>query len=434
MDAKTRPFRLAVVALLAAVAGAPTPEAGAQMFADVFPPDVPGYGTDPGVTVQTRARPAFDNLGTRIGGVLIRPQIEQAVGFDTNVLGAAPGRGSWLLRTAPSVLIASTNRRDPYGVYLSLDDTRYPGLPAQSRIDWTGGGGATFAIGEDHLTLGVAHLSLHQAVGDLDALPTDQPVAYQINDVRAGYASTFGRLSLEPTIDVASWRFGSASILGVPVAQGYRDRDVVQGGLTLRYETMPRRNFVLALRGTDQLYSATPPGAASPDSRSFALLAGIDDAGDGLWHYRLLAGYEHREFASALYRAHGAPVAEADAIFTPDGMTTITATIGRSIEDAAQQGVAGYVLTSAGLTVDYEWRRNLLLQASAGVQRADLLDGGGRQTALHGGIGATWLVNRHVRLIGTYEVADSRTSGGSAASLAGTFVRSVGMLTLRLGL
>jgi hypothetical protein len=432
MDAKTRPGRLAGIALLAAMTCMPPPRADAQIFADVFPPAVPGYGTDPGVTVQTRARPAFDSLGIRVGGVLIHPQIEQSVGFDTNVLGSAAARGSWLLRTAPSVLIASTDRRNPYGLYFSLDDTRYPGLSAQGQTDWTGGGGATFAIGADYLTVAAAHLSLHQARDELDALPTDQPIAYQVNDVRAGYATSFGRLSVQPDVDVASWRFGSASILGAPVAQDYRNRNVVQGGLTVRYEAAPRRNFVLALRGTDQLYTATPPGAASPESRSLALLAGIDDAGDGLWHYRLLAGYEHREFASALFHAHGAVVAEADAIFTPGGMTTVTATLSRSIEDAAQEGVAGFVLTSAKLTVDYEWRRDLLLQASAAAQRADLLDGGS-QTALRGGIGATWLVNRHMRLTGTYDLADIRSAGGHAG-LTGNFVRSIGLLTVRLGL
>ncbi len=445
MDAKTRPCfsparsgwpgktpslaaALAIPALFAAVA------ARAQLLPDVFPPAVPGYGTDPGVTVQTRARPEFDSLGTRISGTVVRPQVEQSFGFDSNVLGGSPGRGSWLIRTEPSVLVASTARRDPYGLYLSLDDTRYPGSPAQNRTDWTAAGGATFTVGEGHLTLGAAHLSLNQAPGDLDALPTDRPVAYRVDDFRLGYTSSFGRLTLEPNLDVAAWRFGSATIQGVPAAQSYRNRDVAQAGLTLRYEMAPRRDLVLALRGAEQLHVATPEGAASPDSRSVSVLAGIDHAIDGLWHYRLLAGYERRGFPDALNRAHGAAVAEADAIFTPGGMTTVSASLVRSIEDAAQEGIAGFAYTSAKLTVDYEWRRDLLLQASTGAQRADLLGGGGSQTALRAGIGATWLVNRRVRLTGTYEFADTRGTGDRTSGLAGTFVRSLGLLTVRLAL
>ena len=108
-------------------------------------------------------------------------------------------------------------------------------------------------------------------------------------------------------------------------------------------------------------------------------------------------------------------VAEADAIFTPGGMTTVTASLVRGIEGAAQEGVAGYTYTGAKLTVDYEWRRDLLLQTSGGVQRADLL-GGGSQTALRAGIGATWLVNRRVRVTGTYDLG---TRARPAAAVRG---------------
>ena len=144
MDAKKRPCRarktpgLAALAVPAAFA---TAAAQAQILPDVFPPAVPGYGTGPGVTVQTRARPEFDSLGTRVGGALVHPQIAESVGFDSNVTGGAPGRGGWLVRTSPSVLVGSTGRRDPYGLYVSLDNTRYPGLPGQDRTNWTAGAG-----------------------------------------------------------------------------------------------------------------------------------------------------------------------------------------------------------------------------------------------------------------------------------------------------
>ncbi len=218
---------------------------------------------------------------------------------------------------------------------------------------------------------------------------------------------------------------------GLPVAQTYRNRDVVQGGLTTRWELAPNRNLVLALRGAAQDYTDTPPGTASPDSRSLTVLAGLDDASDGLWHYRLLGGYERRGFASPAFPAHGALVGEADAIFTPGGMTTITASVNRAIEDAAQEGVAGYVGTTGRMRVDYEWRRNVLFDLTAGIQHADLLGGGGTQTTVLGGVGATWLLNRRVRLVGTWDISETRTTGGKA--LSGSFVRSVELITMRLG-
>ena len=70
-------------------------------------------------------------------------------------------------------------------------------------------------------------------------------------------------------------------------------------------------------------------------------------------------------------------------------MTTLTAAPTRGIEDAAQEGIVGYTFTGARLVLDHEYRRDLLLQASAGMQRADFLQGGGQSTGITLGAGAT---------------------------------------------
>ncbi len=437
MDAKRRPRARAsgkTFALAGALLGVAPAGARAQLLPNVLPASIPGYGVDPGVTVQTRLRPAFDALGIRLGGALVHPRLEESLGYDSNVLARSPASGSWYVRTSPSATVSGGGERASYSVYADLDDLRYVGLPAQDQTNWTIAGGTTLAVGQDHLTLGAASLGQHQSLGDIDALPTDRPVAYRVNDLRAAYAASLGRLSLEPNIDVATWRFGSSSIGGMPAPQSYRNRDTVQGGLTLRYAMAPLRDVALALRGAEQTYVATPPGATSPTSTSFAALAGFDDSSDGLWRYRLLAGYERRGFASAAYHGYGTFIAEADAVFSPGGMTTVTATLSRSIQDAAQEGVAGFVYNGAKLTIDYEWRRNVLLQASAGAQRADPLGGGGGQTILRAGVGATWLVNRRVRVSATYDAADSRGNGTAPSGIGATFTRSIGQVTIRLAL
>ncbi len=84
--------------------------------------------------------------------------------------------------------------------------------------------------------------------------------------------------------------------------------------------------------------------------------------------------------------------------------------------------------------MDYEWRRNVLLQGSAGVQRADLFAGGGRQTALTLGLGVTWLLNRRLRLLASYGFADRHSTATSNAPLGGSEIRNLWLLTLRLAL
>jgi hypothetical protein len=115
-------------------------------------------------------------------------------------------------------------------------------------------------------------------------------------------------------------------------------------------------------------------------------------------------------------------------------MTTVTATLTRSIEDAAQEGIAGYTYTSGRLVLDHEYQRNVLLQVYAGVQRADFLQGGGQASGVSLGGGVTWLLNRNMRLSATYDFTDQRGSSSPTLLTTGNYTRSVGLLTLRLGM
>jgi hypothetical protein len=104
------------------------------------------------------------------------------------------------------------------------------------------------------------------------------------------------------------------------------------------------------------------------------------------------------------------------------------------MEDAAQEGVAGFTYSSAKLTVDHELQRDLLLHASAGLQRADFLQGGTQQTSYSFGVGATWLVNRRAQVSATYDYTGQQGSGTAALPLSGDYKRGLALLTLRFGL
>jgi len=371
----------------------------AQLLSAYFPSGVPGYATAPGVTVLSRARPDYNSLGARLDSFMLLPRLDEGLGHDSNVFGGSSGRGSWIVGTHPSLLVNSDWSRDALGGYLGLDDTRYLDQPRQSRTDWTASLGGTLAVGRDQLTLALAHLALHQDRTELDALPSDRPVAYQVDDARAAYTIALNRVAITPSLDFAAYRYSDTTILGAPAPQGYRDRNVLQGAVTTRYEMAPQRNLVVVIRALGSHYVAPQPGQPTRDSTGYEVLAGLDDGADAVWRYRLLAGWEIRDFAASRYPTHQAPIAEAELIWNPSGLTTVTGSLTRSIEDAAQEGIAGYTYTSAQLTLDHELQRDLLLRLSAGMQHADFLQGGGAATGLSVGGGATWLMNRHMPLV-----------------------------------
>src|SRR5262249_11311621 len=125
--------------------------------------------------------------------------------------------------------------------------------------------------------------------------------------------------------------------------------------------------------------------------------------------------------------------AEAALIWSLSGMTTVTASVTRGIEDAAQEGIVGYTFTRAGLIVDHEYLRNVLLQASASMQYDNYLQGGGHDSRLALGAGVTWLITRHMRLSATYDFTDQHGTASSTLQTTGNYTRSIGLLTLRFG-
>ena len=153
-----------------------TGAAYAQLIDRYFPAGLPGYGAQPGVTVQSRARPAYDPLGVRVGGIVVRPTLSTGLGYTSNALGQPRGRGSVLAQTSGSILAGSDWGRHAIGGFLSFDDQRYLSASAQSATAWTAALGGTMEIGRGALVLGAAHLDLFQTAragraGDRPARP-----------------------------------------------------------------------------------------------------------------------------------------------------------------------------------------------------------------------------------------------------------------------
>jgi hypothetical protein len=409
-------------------------EARAQLLMSLFPDGVPGYGAEQGVTVQSRARPAFDPLGIRFGTVMVRPLLSESFGYDDNILGAPQHRGAWEIATDPSVLIGTETSSGSLGMYFSANDVRYLGVPSQDRTDGSAFLGGSINIGRDKLTLASGYVAGHEDRTSLDALPSDQPVAFQVGNLRAAYAAEFGRLTVTPAIEVNRWRFDNTTVFGVPTTETARDRTTAQGAMTVRYAWMPVRDLLLVTRVLDTHYDYPALGVPTNNSTSWQALIGADYDDNTVWRYRLLGGIEYRDAASATIASQTTGIAEGEITWSPSGLTTARTTVTRGIEDAAQTGLSSYTYTSGILTLDHELFRNVLLNASTTLRQATFNQTGGQQFGFTFGTGATWLINRSLRLSLTYDFSDVRNEHLPAGTVAGNFTRNMTLLTLRLGL
>jgi hypothetical protein len=420
----------------------------AQYLPNYFPTGVPGYDQELGVTVLSRERPLYEQLGIRAGGFVIRPSLDESIGYNSNLLGQTNGPGSWLLETGPSVLVNSDWSRNRLGASLSVDNQHYFNLSSQNQTNWTAALGGGYTIGESELTLAYSHVATHEVPTQIGSLPSQAPIPFTIDDFRTDYTFNLGYLKVTPNAEFSIYRYGNALVQGVPISQAFADVNVLQGGLTFRYGIANESNLLLVLQGIDSHFINPQPNVPTPSSVSMLALAGVDYRPSGVLRYQVLLGAEIRTFSAAQFHSETAPVARANVIWTPTGLTTVTGTLVRAIENPVQAANNGFTYTSGRVQVDHELRRNVVLEGSAQVSNINYFQSGGTQTGFSVGGSVTWLVNRNVRLVGSYQYTKI---GGSASStsvattpaigtapeaslVTGAFAQNLFLLTLHFGI
>lgn len=416
--------------------------ARAQYVPGYFPIGVPGYDQELGVTVVSRLRPLYAERGVRIGDLIVRADLDQSLGYDSNVLGRSGGRGSPVVVTSPRASFNSDWGRDAFGASFSLSNRAYPATPSQNSTDWTAALGGGYTIGRHNLTLSYAHLQLHESPTSIGAPPTTTPVSFSVDDFRISYKFDLGRLEITPNAEALLWRYGNATIDGIPTSEAFRDVDQVRGGAGFRYSLAGRTALLFTMQAIRSDFVNNVVGTPSQSSTSILAMGGIDYQYDGVWRYQALVGVEARYFNSDRFKNRVAPIARAAVIWTPTGLTTVTATVLRTIEDPVEIGTSGFTYTTGALRVDHEYLRNVLLNARTGIERITYLQNGGAQTGVFAGAGVTWLLNRHLRLSAQYTYTTESNLGGQSAgevqSSSAFFTpgssQNVFLLTMHVGL
>jgi hypothetical protein len=446
MSSGDRPRRAAVFGLPASIVAtllvtSMARTAQAQDIGQYINSDVPGFGTQPGVTVPSRLRPEYDYLGTRAGDFIILPQLDESIGYDSNVTGTKPSRGSGFLETQGSLNINSQWAKDSLGAAITMDNNDYFSQQNQSYTNWTASLGGTHVFGQDTLYAGFTHLNINQTSLDLGVPQLDKPIAYRVDDAHVNYKMVFSQFALQPGIEVANYNYDNGTVAGAPYLQSYRNRVVVTPSMQMSYEFAPLQSLLLVVKDADAHHTTQLFDTPTLDYNDFSVLGGVSYSTGGPMRYLLLAGYETRNFHSRQFATISAPVVEAKAIWTPTGLTTVTATAARYIEDSSSDNTVGYTETALKLAVDHEYSRNILLNAHATFYHDSYAQSDANQSYFAAGFGATWLINHHMRLAASYQYSNRQSNNAAETTslfagemLGGSYSDNRFLLQLRIGL
>lgn len=412
--------------------------ARAQLLDQFLPTDVYGSGVEPDVTVTSRHKSDYDAGGIRAGAYVIRPRLNEAFGYESNVLGRTQATGSALVNTNAGIEATSDNSRGNVNAALSVADMRYLDLPNQSFTNWSARAGGTYNIGRDSASVQLSHENIFQTQRDLDVPQLSTPLAYEVDMLRVGYRALFNRLSLMPTLDAAHYSYNSGFAGSAIYDQSYRNRVTVTPGVAAAYEFATRRSVVVVVRNATAFYSHGSTANPKRDFNDTLFLGGLDYDLNGYLRLRALIGYERRSFSSVAYQIIQAPIAELTLIYNPTAVTTVTGTFSRRIQDSADETTAGSTTLSGRLRVDYELRRNLILSAVGTVARNDYVSGGS-QLRYGGGLSSTYLLNRYAAVSASYDVNTRTSSNGNLLNLNGfaagnNFIDHIVQLQLRFSL
>jgi hypothetical protein len=396
-----------------------TADAQAQLVNEYFPGSIPGYQANLSSSVVNRIETLGAPAGVEVGDFVIRPEVTESAGYNSNLLGQ-PNTGTPSLSTSAGLKVNSDWDRDAVGVSANVNENQFFNLPFANYTSWGTAVGGTLDLGNDALSAGYSHQKNFLSAEDLGVTGIVSPVPYSVDDVRVSYYKLFSRFSLTPSFEYENFTFGQSQGTN-PVNYDGLNHQTEIGALTGEYAVSPGDAVVAILRGTAAQFNPLA-GATLNNYNDVAGFLGVDYESGSVIQYRALIGAESRSFTSSNQPTVTTPTFEVDAMWEPTEVDTVTAIVSRELNDPASPFASNQTITSASVQLDHQLRDNLFIRGSAGYAKSlspsntvgvsDL-----NESQVNLGARLLWNVARHLNATLTYGFSNGQGTGGSDLSL-----------------
>ncbi len=374
--------------------------------------------TDPlAMTVAGRPRPELDPLGVRLGAFRLDGMAELRPGYDSNLLGQA-GRApeSAYGGTAGALSLNSGWLQHAVGASATVAAQQYLRHRTLDWHDWSAGAQGRYDLGfgssvEARYRHYREHLDVYSY--DVQGAGIARPVPYTSDELQVTTTGRLNRYRLITGASYRSYRYDDLREAGGVTPLSRQSFNATTGTLGGSYEVAPGRHATASLRVQD--ISHLDSSARGRDSLTAEALLGVQYDFDGVWQGRAAFGWRRRDYQGATLRPLSGPAAELTLTWLPSGMTTVSLSLARTIEESIQPNAVSYTRSLGLLRVDHEWRRNVILFAEAGLDNRDYQVLHQGATDLRLGIGPHWMVNRRLTLSAGYTHMQRLWSSGRAS-------------------
>lgn len=357
-----------------------------------------------GDTVATRPRPEYDPLGIRAGGFLVFPQISAYQGYNSNVFASdSDEKDDFVMSLVPALSVQSDWNRHAVNLSTGANYNKYYEYTRQDYTDWFVSGNGRVDITRDAaLFLGGGFARRHELPGSPD-FTTDarEPSPFNVTNGFARYVQQFGRFraTVDGTIDAFDYK-NVTLVNGESVSQDEDDYTLYAGGVRLGYEIVPEYEAFIRAGGNRRAYdktSGTTAGVPVVDRSSEGYTAVVGVALDlgGILFGELYVGYLQQFYDSDRFNTQEGVDGGGSLTWNVTTLTTATARVARQINSTTDRASSGILSTLAGVEVDHELLRNLILNANFSYINDDY-DGIDRTDDYYiAGIGGRYLITRN---------------------------------------
>ncbi len=359
-----------------------------------------------GETVTNRSRPELDALGVPVGGFYLYPLLSVGEAFRDNIFDTqSNARSDAITNVHPSLRLQSNFGRHAIGLYGDADIGRYADHTQENYDDFRlGGQGRLDVVGRSHIDLGSSYRRLHEDRASPNDVGGVTPTKYSDSNVSLGGTAAFARLIARVDGSLDRFEYSNVRALnGTLIDNGGRDRDVYRFATQLGYELAPLRELFVRGSYNQRNYDRTFDASGfqrSSDGYELAIGANYDLT--GVTFVELFVGYRSQGYDDPRLATASGVAAGARVIWNVTRLTTVTATLTRDVEETVIGGASSYFSTDAGVHVDHELLRNLILRANAMYGNDDFTGIARNDDRFEAGFGAIYQMNRYFSISGNY--------------------------------
>ncbi len=364
------------------------------------------------VTVEERRRPQFDPIGIRAGGFLIFPSVQVGTEYDSNAFATEKKReDDFALLVRPRITAVSQWSRHAlnaslfgdFGFYKEFDENNYQdfGAAVNGRLDVTR---------DDKIFGNLSLARRHQGRESPEDIGVGDLVTYVDGLAALGYRKDFNLIYVSVGASVNRLDYSDENNF-----EDQRDRIEYGTDLRIGYKVSPRFNLFVQGDYTIVRYDLSPDKAGfDRDSKGFGVSAGVDVDITGILFGEASFGYIRRTYDDDDLDSVSGPGGLVRLTWNPTGLTSVILEGSSAVIETTQFGASSNLQTNAGVEVQHELLRNLILNGRLSFTRDDFQGIDRTDHTFRIRAGARYLLNRNVSLDGSYEFAtrDSDVAGG----------------------